>query len=586
MTANPQQDGASLLAIDVGEIHTRAALFDVVEGRYRFLAFGSAPTTVAAPYHHVGEGIRKALGQLEEITGRTLVGMDERLVMPERQDGSGVDTFVATMSAGPPLKVLGVGLLDDVSLEGVKRLTTTISARLVEALSLNDRRKPEGRLDTILGTRPDVIIIAGGTEEGASYSVLRLVDAVGLACSLIPKERRPDVLYAGNGKLVDEVKTKLKAVTNLYIAPNLLPDLDTEQIAPARTRLADIFRSVRGRQIQGVKELDAWAGKRLTPTSSAFGRVIQFLSKVYDPTKGVLGVDVGASATTIAAAFAGDLALGVYPQFGLGRGLPELLKSVPASQIARWLPVEVSEDYLTDYIYNKSIHPGSIPVTPEDLAIELALTRQVIRSSLALAAADFPKSVHSSAEGQWPMFEPILAAGSTLTQAPSPGHSLLTLLDALQPVGVTTLVLDQSNLTAPLGAAARLNPVLVVQVLESSAFLSLATVISPAAHVRLGTPILRLRVTYESGDETSFEIKQGSLEALPLPMGESARLRLQPLHRADVGMGGPGRGGSVRVVGGVLGVVIDARGRPLRLPDDAGRRRDLYKKWLWTLGGG
>ncbi|MBP1701755.1 MAG: hypothetical protein H6Q38_862, partial [Chloroflexi bacterium] len=228
MTANPQQDGASLLAIDVGEIHTRAALFDVVEGRYRFLAFGSAPTTVAAPYHHVGEGIRKALGQLEEITGRTLVGMDERLVMPERQDGSGVDTFVATMSAGPPLKVLGVGLLDDVSLEGVKRLTTTISARLVEALSLNDRRKPEGRLDTILGTRPDVIIIAGGTEEGASYSVLRLVDAVGLACSLIPKERRPDVLYAGNGKLVDEVKTKLKAVTNLYIAPNLLPDLDTE----------------------------------------------------------------------------------------------------------------------------------------------------------------------------------------------------------------------------------------------------------------------------------------------------------------------------------------------------------------------
>jgi len=320
MTANPQQDGASLLAIDVGEIHTRAALFDVVEGRYRFLAFGSAPTTVAAPYHHVGEGIRKALGQLEEITGRTLVGMDERLVMPERQDGSGVDTFVATMSAGPPLKVLGVGLLDDVSLEGVKRLTTTISARLVEALSLNDRRKPEGRLDTILGTRPDVIIIAGGTEEGASYSVLRLVDAVGLACSLIPKERRPDVLYAGNGKLVDEVKTKLKAVTNLYIAPNLLPDLDTEQIAPARTRLADIFRSVRGRQIQGVKELDAWAGKRLTPTSTAFGRVIQFLSKVYDPTKGVLGVDVGASATTIAAAFAGDLALGVYPQFGLGRG--------------------------------------------------------------------------------------------------------------------------------------------------------------------------------------------------------------------------------------------------------------------------
>jgi hypothetical protein len=586
MSTNPQQDGASLLAIDVGEIHTRAVLFDVVEGKYRFLAFGSAQTTAAAPYKNIGEGIRKALDQLEEITGRKMVGMDDRLVMPERQDGSGVDTFVATMSAGPPMKVLGVGLLEDVSVESVKRLTTTTPARVVETLSLNDRRKPEARLDTILATRPDVIIIAGGTEEGATYSVLRLVEAVGLACSMIPKERRPDVLYAGNGDLVDEVKAKLKAVTNLYIAPNLQPDLDVEQIAPARTRLAEIFRSVRGRQIQGVKELDVWAGKRLTPTPTAFGRIIQFLSKVYDPTKGVLGVDVGASATTVAAAFAGDLTLGVFPQLGLGRNLPDLLKSVSISQIARWLPVEVSEDYLVDYIYNKSIYPGSIPVTPEDLAIELAVTRQVIRSGLAMTVANIPKNVRRPGETQWQMFEPILAAGSVLTQAPSPGHSLLTLLDALQPVGVTTMVLDQSNLTAPLGAVARLNPVLVVQVLESSAFLSLATVISPAAHVRPGTPILRLRVTYESGDETSFEIKQGTLEALPLPMGQSARLRMQPLHRADVGMGGPGRGGSVRVVGGVLGVVIDARGRPLHLPDDASRRRDLYKKWLWTLGGG
>ena len=50
-------------------------------------------------------------------------------------------------------------------------------------------------------------------------------------------------------------------------------------------------------------------------------------------------------------------------------------------------------------------------------------------------------------------------------------------------------------------------------------------------------------------------------------------------------MGGPGRGGSVRVVGGTLGVVIDARGRPLRLPRDTNIRQEIYKKWLWTLGG-
>jgi hypothetical protein len=39
------------------------------------------------------------------------------------------------------------------------------------------------------------------------------------------------------------------------------------------------------------------------------------------------------------------------------------------------------------------------------------------------------------------------------------------------------------------------------------------------------------------------------------------------------------------VDGSQLGVVIDARGRPLGLPNDAGKRADLFKKWLWNLSG-
>jgi hypothetical protein len=299
----------------------------------------------------------------------------------------------------------------------------------------------------------------------------------------------------------------------------------------------------------------------------------------------VLGIDVGASATTIAAAFDGELNLGVYPQYGLGAGISGILEQSRMDEIMRWIPVEVSQDYIQDYIYNKQIHPASVPVSDEDLAIEQALARQAIRKALSAAENGFSNFSRLARKNLLPWFEPIVATGSVLTRAPTNGQSLLTLLDAVQPASITTFVLDQHNLAAPLGAAAVINPFLSVQVLESSAFLSLATVITPIARVRGGTPILRLRVTYESGDETSLDIKQGALEALPIPMGEAARLRLQPLHRSDVGMGGPGRGGSVRVVGGILGVVIDARGRPPRLPKDAARRQDLYKKWLWTLGG-
>jgi hypothetical protein len=122
-------------------------------------------------------------------------------------------------------------------------------------------------------------------------------------------------------------------------------------------------------------------------------------------------------------------------------------------------------------------------------------------------------------------------------------------------------------------------------VLESNSFLHLGTVIAPVGQARAGSPILRLKMTYESGHEASLEVKKGTLEVVPLPAGQTARLQLQPLHRYDVGMGAPGRGGTLRVSGGALGLIIDARGRPLVLPEDLNRRKELYRKWLWTLGG-
>ena len=575
----------SLLAVDVGEISTRAMLFDVVNGQYRFLAVGNAPTTAVAPNFDVGEGVRLAIDRLQEVTGRHLIGADDRIIMPSQGDGSGVDTIAATLSTGPPIRVVAVGLLDDVSLESAQNLAATTYARVVANLSLNDGRKPEGRVDTILRARPDVIIVAGGTDGGASQSVLRLVESVGQACLVFPEGERPDVLFAGNQSLVDNVKSSLDPVTSLHIAPNIRPTLEVEQLEPARLYMGEMFRSIRARQVPGVHELDVWASGRLSPTASAFGRAIHFLSKVYDPSKGVLGVDVGASATTVAAAFSDDLLLGVFPQFGLGKGLPGLLNIRKLAGIKRWLSIDISDDYIRDYVYNKSLYPASLPVTQDDLEIEQALVREVIRAAVTKIAKQYPKNISRARIDLLPWFEPIVATGSALINAPSMAQCMLMLLDALQPAGVTTMVLDQNRLTAPLGAAADFNPVLVVQVLESSTFASLGTVISPVVNVRPGVPVLHLRMTYESGEETDLEIKHGTIEVLPLPQGQSARIRLQPLHRADVGMGGLGRGGTVRVVGGAFGVVVDGRGRPLRLPEDIGRRRELMRKWLRILGG-
>ena len=152
-------------------------------------------------------------------------------------------------------------------------------------------------------------------------------------------------------------------------------------------------------------------------------------------------------------------------------------------------------------------------------------------------------------------------------------------------MGLTTVILDENNLLPVLGAAAGRNTLLPVQVLKSGAFLSLGTVVSAIASASYGTPVLQARLIYDDGTEAGArEVKFGTLELLPLPAGRPAAWNCILLGRADVGFG-PGRGPTVTVSGGALGVVFDGRGRPISLPQDHGRRRDLIKNWYWTLGG-
>ena len=108
--------------------------------------------------------------------------------------------------------------------------------------------------------------------------------------------------------------------------------------------------------------------------------------------------------------------------------------------------------------------------------------------------------------------------------------------------------------------------------------------VSVVASANYGDQVLRARLTYGDGTEARADVKFGGLEILPLPSGQSARLSLQPASRVDAGLG-PGRSGAIPVTGGALGVVIDARGRPLKLPSDPVRRRELIKKWYYTVGG-
>jgi hypothetical protein len=530
--------------------------------------------------------VREAISNLQNITGSMLLGPnDNNLIAPAQADGSGVDAVVGTISAGPAVKTVVVGLLSEVSVQSARRLAESTYSRVVDTLDLSDHRTPDQQMDGLVRSRPDLILLAGGTDGGASRSIQKMLEAIGLACYLMPMEKRPMVLYAGNQKLATDVKDLLGGhAGKVEVSYNVRPSLETEDLDPGRHELALLMTKLRQRQIKGVEELNLWTAGNLLPTAYAQGRIIRFLSKLYESTRGLLCVNVGASATSVAAGFGGDLTLGVYPQYGLGENLAGFLQETEIDDIMRWLQLDISPNMLREYLFQKSLYPSSIPATKDEQAISQAVARQALYLAVRKAQKDFPPQARPTQAGLMPPLDLILGGGGVISDGTSLGQSLLLLLDAIQPVGIMPILLDQNNLLPMLGVAASRSHYLPVQVIESGVFIGLGTVVSVIASASYGDQVLRAKLTYDDGTEARAEVKFGGLEILPLPNGQSARLSLQPLRRADAGLGA-GKSGTVTVTGGALGVVIDARGRPLQIPGDPVRRRELMKRWSYAVGG-
>ena len=70
-----------IMATDCGSTTTKAILIELVEGEYRQTYRGEAPTTVEAPFEDVTKGVLNAIGEIEDLSGRTFL-RDGRLIIP------------------------------------------------------------------------------------------------------------------------------------------------------------------------------------------------------------------------------------------------------------------------------------------------------------------------------------------------------------------------------------------------------------------------------------------------------------------------------------------------------------------------
>ncbi len=573
----------SILAVDFGNVHTRALLIDLVEGAYQVVARAQTRTTAGFPDDSVAVGLRRVVDLLSTVTGRTLLNREGRVISPENENRIGVDAFISTASIGRPLRTVLIGLYPEMSLASLARAAAGTYITVVETISIADGRTPQQRLNAIALANPDLIVLAGGTEDGADQPILDLARLTRLALRLMQRTLPPTVLYAGNSALREQVGTIFQGAAAMLYADNVRPSTGREALGDAREQLARAFDTFTEQRGAGFDQVSYQTRMGVLPTAQSYEGIIRYLGAVAGRREvGTLAVDVGSAVTTISASVRGVVASSIRTDIGVGHSAASTLDRVGIEAVRAWLPFEASDDEITAYALNKTTRPGTIPMTQRALFLEHALVRAALRHALNGARPVWtPDDALDDLNAPLPAFERVIGAGAAITDTGRPGIGALLLLDALQPVGVVRLQTDPAALIPALGALAKLNPGAVVQVLDAGGLEELGTAICLSGQPRQGAPAVTVTIRREDGEQSSHTIDGGTLALLPLPIGMRAQVRVQA------------RGGQINgrralrfdVTGGTAGLIVDARGRPLPLERTLRARAAQIVAWYAQVTG-
>ena len=299
---------------DFGSTFTKLTIVEVGSGRR--LASAQAPTTV---HTDVMEGYALAFERAK------------RQLPPN----TSIVEKLAASSAGGGLRVASVGLVPDYTAAAARQAALNAGGKVELVLA---GRIEVDQIAALEAREPEIVLFSGGTDGGQRDQVLNNARAVASA------RFDAHVIVACNRDIADAVAELFVAGGHsAEIVGNVLPEIRTLDIDPARTAIHDAFieRVIRGK---GLSQSEEFGSSVVMPTPEAVLIATRLLAE--GPPGGygvgnVLIVDIGGATTDVHSA----VALAPHSPGITTEGLPPLplTRSVQGDLGMRWSALGVYE---------------------------------------------------------------------------------------------------------------------------------------------------------------------------------------------------------------------------------------------------
>ena len=358
--------GGAALLIDFGSTYTKLRAVDL--DRRALLGAGQGPSTVTTD---ITLGMNAALADL----GRRLGGLPNFRYR------------LASSSAAGGLRMVTIGLVRELTLEAARWAALGAGAKLVGTFA---NRLTVADLKSILALKPDILLLAGGTDGGNSEVILHNAKVLGASALGCP------VIYAGNRAAADDARRLLVAKQAL-VTENVMPEFGQLNIEPARSAIRGVFieRIVHAKGIdRAAAEFDAV----LMPTPAAVMEGARLLADGCGSAAGLgdlVVVDPGGATTDVHSVATGAPSTPGVVQ----RGLPEprmkrtvegdlgmrhnaaaIVEAAGSAAIAA--DAGISEVRLAGMIEGLARNVESLPASAEDSRLDRALARASLRIAM------------------------------------------------------------------------------------------------------------------------------------------------------------------------------------------------------------